>query len=114
MKKQYRSPLMASVHETAEGLYAAGVMDKRTMREFDEMCLTPVRPLKPKEIRAPSARRRQPGGFRTLSQRDDGAREPVGTRGKAPAGGFTEIALPGGESRAPGRCVIPDQSITRV
>ena len=43
---------MASVHETAEHLHAAGVMDKRTLREFDELCLTPVRPLKPKEIRA--------------------------------------------------------------
>jgi putative transcriptional regulator len=51
MKKQYRSPLMASVHETAEDLHGAGVIDKRTMREFDELCLTPVRSLKPKEIR---------------------------------------------------------------
>ena len=31
---------------------AAGVMDKRTMREFDALCLTPVRQLKPREIRA--------------------------------------------------------------
>ena len=52
MAKQYSSPLMASIHETAEGLQSAGVMDKRTMREFDDMCLTPVRPLKPREIRA--------------------------------------------------------------
>ncbi len=52
MKKQYRSPLMGSIHETAEGLHAAGVMDKRTMREFDDACLTAVRPLKPNEIRA--------------------------------------------------------------
>lgn len=52
MKKQYCSALMASIHETAEGLHAAGVMDKRTMREFDELCLSPVRPLKPEEIRA--------------------------------------------------------------
>jgi putative transcriptional regulator len=51
MRKQYRSPLMASVHETAEGLHAAGILDKRTMREFDELCLTPVRALKPSEIR---------------------------------------------------------------
>jgi putative transcriptional regulator len=43
---------MASIHETAEGLQSAGVMDKRTMREFDELCLTPVRALKPREIRA--------------------------------------------------------------
>src|SRR5579884_4409370 len=52
MRKQYRSSVMASVHETAEGLHAAGVMGKQTMREFDDLCLTPVRPLKPKEIRA--------------------------------------------------------------
>ena len=43
---------MGSVHETAEGLHAAGIMDKKTMRKFDAMCLTPVRPLKPKDIRA--------------------------------------------------------------
>ncbi len=52
MKQQYRSSLMGSVHETAEGLHAAGIMDKKTMRKFDAMCLTPVRPLKPKDIRA--------------------------------------------------------------
>ena len=52
MRKQCRSPLMASIHETAEDLHDAGVMDKRTMCEFDDLCLTPVRPLKPDEIRA--------------------------------------------------------------
>jgi putative transcriptional regulator len=43
---------MASIHETAEGLLSAGVMDKQTMRKFDEACLTPVRPLSAEEIRA--------------------------------------------------------------
>lgn len=52
MKKQYRSRLMASVHETAEGLHEAGVMDKRTLRGFDALCLTPIKPLQPEEIRA--------------------------------------------------------------
>ncbi len=52
MTKQYRSSVMASIHETAEGLHAAGVMDKQTMRHFDEACLTQVRPLTPEEIRA--------------------------------------------------------------
>ena len=51
MAKQYLSPAMAAIHETAEGLHAAGVMDKQTMRQFDEACLTPVRPLAPEEIR---------------------------------------------------------------
>ncbi len=49
---------MASVHETAEGLHEAGVMDKRTMRKFDELCLTPVKPLQPEEIRALRLRER--------------------------------------------------------
>ncbi len=52
MTKQYRSSVMASIHETAEGLHAAGVMDKQTMRKFDDACLTPVRPLTPEDIRA--------------------------------------------------------------
>jgi putative transcriptional regulator len=52
MTKQYRSPMMASIHETAEGLHAAGIMDKQTMRKFDDACLTPVRPLAPEEIRS--------------------------------------------------------------
>ena len=38
--KQYRSPLMASIHDTAKGLHAAGVRDERTKSEFDELCLT--------------------------------------------------------------------------
>jgi putative transcriptional regulator len=49
--KQYRSSLMASIHETAEGLNAAGLMNKLTMRKFDEMCLTPIPRLKPRQIR---------------------------------------------------------------
>ena len=52
MGKQYRSRVMAAIHETAEDLHAAGLMNKRTMREFDAACLTPVRPLRAEEIRA--------------------------------------------------------------
>lgn len=52
MARQYRSRVMASIHETAEGLHAAGIMDKQTMRRFDEACLTPVRSRSPTEIRA--------------------------------------------------------------
>jgi putative transcriptional regulator len=43
---------MAAIHETAEDLHDAGLVDKRTMREFDAACLTPVRPLSAEEIRA--------------------------------------------------------------
>ena len=52
MAKQYRSKMLAAIHETAEDLQSAGLLDKRTMREFDAACLTPVRPLCPAEIRA--------------------------------------------------------------
>lgn len=33
-------------------------MDKRTLRKFDELCLTPVRPMRPEEIRALRERER--------------------------------------------------------
>jgi len=52
MKNQYRSAILASVHETAEGLHKAGLIDKKTMREFDEACLTPIRSLSADEIRS--------------------------------------------------------------
>src|SRR5665647_3266838 len=51
MGKRYRSDALAAVHETALGLTEAGVMDKRTMKAFDEMCLTPVKELTAKQIR---------------------------------------------------------------
>ena len=52
MGRQYRSRVMAAIHEAAEGLHDAGLVDKRTMRQFDAACLTLVRPLGPEEIRA--------------------------------------------------------------
>ena len=51
MAKQYRSDALAGVHETALGLRDAGVLDKRTMKAFDEMCLTRIEPLTPTQIR---------------------------------------------------------------
>ena len=52
MSKKYRSDAMAAIHEMMEDLHKGGVVDKRTMRRFDEACLTPIRPLKPEEIKA--------------------------------------------------------------
>ena len=49
--KQYGSDILAAIHETAEDLHSAGVMPTRTLREFDALCLTPVQPLTPQEIR---------------------------------------------------------------
>jgi putative transcriptional regulator len=52
MANQYRSDALASIHETMEALHEVGAIDKQTMREFDETCLTPVEPLSPEAIRA--------------------------------------------------------------
>jgi putative transcriptional regulator len=51
MAKNYRSQALAAVHETATGLRDAGVMAKRTMKMFDEMCLTRIEPLTASQIR---------------------------------------------------------------
>ena len=58
MSKTYRSEALAAIHETASDLHDAGVMNKRTLRKFDERCLTPVRPMPAAEIRAVRERER--------------------------------------------------------
>jgi putative transcriptional regulator len=52
MAKQYRSDALASIHETMAALHEVGAIDKLTMREFDDTCLTAVEPLSPEAIRA--------------------------------------------------------------
>lgn len=44
--------VLETVRRTAAGLHHAGLIDGATMREFDALCLTPVKPMSPKEIRA--------------------------------------------------------------
>lgn len=51
MPKKYRSEALAAIHEAMEGYHELGLIDKQTMREFDEACLTPVRVLAPEEIK---------------------------------------------------------------
>ncbi len=45
MKKQCKTAALAAIHETAQGMYEANVIDKETMKAFDEMCLIPARKL---------------------------------------------------------------------
>lgn len=52
MVKKYRSDAFAAIHETMEALHGVGAIDKQTMREFDERCLTPILPMPPDRIRA--------------------------------------------------------------
>ena len=51
MAQKYRSEAFAAIHETMDSLHEIGAIDKQTMREFDETCLSPVRVLSPEEIR---------------------------------------------------------------
>ena len=51
-KGKTETGILASVHRTVAGLHDAGVVDKATMRKFDALCLTPVAPMAPDEIRA--------------------------------------------------------------
>src|SRR6516165_661244 len=52
MSKKYRSEAMAAIHETMQALHKVGAIDKQTMRDFDQACLTDVQPLTPKQIKA--------------------------------------------------------------
>lgn len=49
--RKTKSAILETVHETAKGLSNAGVIDQVTMREFDRLCLPPVEPLEPTEIK---------------------------------------------------------------
>jgi len=49
--RKTKSPILEAVHATAKGLHNAGVMDRVTLREFDRLCLPPVEPLKPEQIK---------------------------------------------------------------
>lgn len=52
MTKQYRSEALAAVHETMEALHTVNAIDKQTMREFDEACLTPIPALNAEDIKS--------------------------------------------------------------
>ena len=49
--RKTKSPILEAVHETAKGLHKAGAIDQVTLREFDQLCLPPVEPLQPDQIK---------------------------------------------------------------
>jgi putative transcriptional regulator len=51
-KRKAESRILETVHEAARDLHAAGFIDKRRMREYDALCLAPVRSYSSKRIRA--------------------------------------------------------------
>ncbi|MBC8104793.1 MAG: DNA-binding transcriptional regulator [Cytophagales bacterium] len=52
MSKTFKNDIFAAIHETASDLSDAGLMDKRTLRRFDDLCLTPVEKLSSEEIKS--------------------------------------------------------------
>lgn len=52
MAKKYRSEALEALHETATGLHRLGLIDNKTMRDFDVSCLTTVDKLSAEEIAA--------------------------------------------------------------
>ena len=51
MQNKYQSEIAAAVHEDMRHMFKLGVIDKQTMRTFDELCLVPVQPMTAEEIR---------------------------------------------------------------
>lgn len=51
MQNKYHSEIAAAVHEDMRDMFKLGVIDKQTMRTFDELCLVPVQPMTAEEIR---------------------------------------------------------------
>jgi putative transcriptional regulator len=47
---KYRSEIAGAVHEGVRGMHRLGLVDKKTMREFDVRCLTAVDKLTAKDI----------------------------------------------------------------
>ena len=69
------------------------VMDKQTMRKFEVMCLTPVRPLSAKQIRELRRRERASQAvFARYLERDHRLGQPVGKRRETSQRSFFEAA----------------------
>ena len=49
--RKTKSAILETVHSTAKGLHGAGVMDQITLGEFDRMCVPPIKPLAPAQIK---------------------------------------------------------------
>lgn len=43
--------ILNTVHETAKGLHQSGAMETKTMREFDALCLSPVKDMSAAQIK---------------------------------------------------------------
>jgi len=51
-REQHKSRLLEAVHETAQDLHKLGFIDKRTMREYDVLCVNPISAYSAEQIRS--------------------------------------------------------------
>lgn len=50
-KLHVKDRMLKTAHDMAQGLYDAGVIDSMTLREYDALCLPPVKSFSAKEIK---------------------------------------------------------------
>ncbi len=50
-KPSYKSDAFEAIHGSVSALHRVGAIDKATMRDFDEACLSPVHAFAPSDIR---------------------------------------------------------------
>ena len=86
--RKTKSTILEAVHDTAKGLHKAGVLDQVTLREFDRLCLPPIEPLGPEQIKQiREATRVSQAGFApilntsvsTVQKWEIGQKRPTGT-----------------------------------
>lgn len=86
-KPKFRSDAMAAIHDAAAGLHKARVIDKQTMRQFDELCIsgTPefdakaiIRIRKAAKVSQPVFARYLNTSTSTVQKWESGAKHPSG------------------------------------
>ena len=58
--------ILDMVHDSAKDLHAAGAMKETTLREFDALCLPPVKEYTAVQIKHPYSCESKPRGIRCL------------------------------------------------
>lgn len=85
--RKYKSEAFEAIHSSAKALYKVGAIDRTTMKEFDQSCLTAPPRLKPSQIKKLRLRHRvsQPVFARylntsesTIEKWETGAKHPSG------------------------------------
>jgi len=84
-KKRYKSEAFEAIHSTISDMHEIGLVDKETMREFDENCLEHVEDFTPKQIKALRGSMSQPVFAKrlnvsksTVEKWESGAGHPTG------------------------------------